>query len=78
MPGKGVSGNLSTKFSIPRTASSWFILRFPETKVTFAINGIEPTADPAATNLFITALYQTNSFAFPQLFAWPHANTASE
>jgi hypothetical protein len=46
--------------------------------VPFAINGIEPTADPAATNLFITALYQTNSFAFPQLFAWPHANTASE
>lgn len=47
--------------------------------VTFlAINGIELTADPAATYLFITGLYQTNSFAFPKLIAWLHANTAPE
>jgi death on curing protein len=47
--------------------------------VTFlAINGIELTADPAATYIFITGLYQTNSFAFPQLIAWLHANTAPE
>ncbi|MGC2031660.1 MAG: type II toxin-antitoxin system death-on-curing family toxin [Steroidobacteraceae bacterium] len=45
--------------------------------VTFlAINGIELTADPPATYLFITGLYQTNSFGFPKLIAWLHANTA--
>jgi death on curing protein len=45
--------------------------------VTFlAINGIELTADPAATYLFITGLYQTNSFGFPKLIASLHANTA--
>lgn len=45
--------------------------------VTFlAINGIELTADPAATYLFITGLYQTNSFGFLKLIAWLHANTA--
>src|ERR1017187_6696158 len=45
--------------------------------VTFlAINGIELTADPAATYLFITGLYQTNSFDFPRLIAWLHANSA--
>jgi death-on-curing protein len=47
--------------------------------VTFlAINGIELTAEPAAMYLFITGLYQTNSFGFPQLIAWLHANTAPE
>jgi death on curing protein len=45
--------------------------------VTFlAINGIELTADPAATYVFITSLYQMNSFGFPQLLAWLRANTA--
>ena len=44
--------------------------------VTFlAINGIELTADPAATYVFITGLYQTNSFGFRQLLAWLRANT---
>lgn len=47
--------------------------------ITFlAINGIEITADPAATYLFITGLYQTNSFAFPQLIAWLHTNSVPE
>jgi death on curing protein len=47
--------------------------------VTFlAINGIELTADPAATYLFITGLYQTKSFGFPQLIAWLHANTTPQ
>jgi death on curing protein len=45
--------------------------------VTFlAINGIELAADPAATYRFITGLYQTNSFGFPQLLAWLRANAA--
>jgi len=44
--------------------------------VTFlAINGIKLTADPAATYVFITGLYQKNSFGFPQLLAWLRANT---
>jgi len=43
-----------------------------------AINGIELTAESAATYLFITGLYQTNSFGLPQLIAWLHANTAPE
>src|ERR1700690_1236177 len=42
---------------------------FAATYTFLAINGIELTADPAATYLFITGLYQTNSFAFPQLIA---------
>lgn len=47
--------------------------------VTFlAINRIELTADPAATYVFITGLYQTNSFGFRQLLAWLRANTAPE
>jgi death on curing protein len=47
--------------------------------VTFlAINGIELTADPAATYVFITGLYQTNSFAFRQLLGWLRTNTAPE
>jgi len=45
--------------------------------VTFlAINGIELTADPAATYVFITDLYQKKSFGFPQLLAWLRANAA--
>jgi len=43
--------------------------------VTFlAINGIELTAEPAATYVFIAGLYQTKSFGFPQLLAWLRAN----
>lgn len=41
-----------------------------------AINGIQVTADPEATYGFISGLYQTNAFAFPQLLTWLRANTA--
>jgi death-on-curing protein len=40
-----------------------------------AIDGIQVTADPEATYRFISGLYQTNSFAFPQLLTWLRANT---
>ena len=46
--------------------------------VTFlGINGIELTADPAVTYVFIAGLYQTNSFGFKQLLNWLRANTTS-
>ena len=49
---------------------------FAATVTFLTINGIELTADPGATYVFIAGLYQTNSFGFPQLLAWLRANTA--
>jgi death-on-curing protein len=43
-----------------------------------AINGIELTAEPAATYLFIADLYQKNTFGFAQLLSWLRANTTVE
>jgi len=40
-----------------------------------AINGIELTAEAAATYLFIAGLYQKTSFAFADLLPWLGANT---
>jgi death-on-curing protein len=40
-----------------------------------AINGFQVTANPEATYVFISGLYQTNSFGFPQLLNWLRANT---
>jgi death on curing protein len=39
------------------------------------INGVELTADPTATYLFITDLYRKNNFGFPSILAWLRANT---
>jgi death on curing protein len=43
-----------------------------------AINGIELTAEPAATYLFIAGLYQKNTFGFRQILIWLRANTTAE
>jgi death on curing protein len=40
-----------------------------------AINGMQLTADPVATYLFIADLYQKNNFGFDQLLTWLRANT---
>jgi|SRR5450631_2629 len=42
------------------------------------INGIQITADSAATHAFIAGLYQRNTFGFPQILTWLRANTTAE